>query len=172
MNGDVDIEAGAERFASMGASPAPMTASERASWAIAVAAAAETQVNRVMAQQLAAIADTIAEARAHPFVFDGLGSGAGREAVEFAVLAAVAELATELHVSEGTIRVRALHAETLRGRMPLLWHRLCAGETSYQHVRVVLDAAVGLADDAAAWSAYDEALAGSAARVTPGALRP
>lgn len=142
-----------------------------ASWAIAVAASIQLHLNSAMARQLAAIDDALDRARSHPSLFVGYGCGSGAEAVELAVTAVVAELATAMHVSEGTIRVQATHAATLLGRMPRLWQRFFCGETSYQHVRVVLELAVGLPDAPAVWSEYDEALADVATSVTPGVLR-
>jgi hypothetical protein len=128
-----------------------------------------------MAEQLAAICDTVREAREFPDLFLGTGcAGAGRrdrEAVEFAERAVIAELATGLAVSDSMMRAQAVEAETMRTRLPRLWVLFRAGEVSYQNARIVAEQAVMLPGDPGLLAGFDEALTPLAGTLTATKLR-
>ncbi|MEO8907291.1 MAG: AsnC family protein, partial [Microbacteriaceae bacterium] len=109
---------------------------------------------------LAAIHATVAEAWEFPVVFVGPGDDTDPERIDFAVRAAVAELATSLGVSEQTIRARLHEAGILHTRLRTVWTQFCEGEIPYPNVRVIIEHSVGLPDDPAVWAEYDTKLAG------------
>ncbi|MFF7682940.1 DUF222 domain-containing protein [Microbacterium sp. NPDC007973] len=90
-----------------------------------------------------------------------------RDRVDLAQRAAAAEMAVRLRLSEQTIRTRATHVEALRERCPRLWDEFAAGRTSERHAVEAARLATSLPDDETAWSAFDDGVAETAARLTP-----
>lgn len=144
---------------------------DRVGFGIARAEVAAQGAALAMAEQLAAIGDTVAEAAEFPEVFLGSGCGTGREAVEFARRAAIAELATGLGVSESVVSAQAVEAETMRTRLPRLWALFRNGEVSYQNARIIAEQAALLPEDADVLTVFDDALTPLAETLTATKLR-
>jgi hypothetical protein len=144
---------------------------DRVGFGIARAEVAARGAALAMAEQLAAIGDTVAEAVAFPHVFLGSGCGTGREAVEFARRAAIAELATGLGLAESVVAAQAAEAETMRTRLPRLWALFRAGEISYQNARIIAEQAALLPEDAEVLTVFDDTLAPLAGTLTAAKLR-
>jgi hypothetical protein len=148
----------------------------RIDFAIARAEFAGRDMARAAARRLFAIHETVCEARENPGVFIPSDRLQERDAVEFAVRAAVADLATALHVSQAMVRNQAVEAETLLTRLPATWAGLWEGEISYPCARAVLEHTAGLPDDgseeaAGVWAEYDRKLAERATVLPPARLR-
>jgi hypothetical protein len=96
----------------------------------------------------------------------------GMAETEFAERAAVADLAMRLSVAENTIRLFDAQASTLITRTPLTWARVWEGEVSPANARTVAELAGSLPEEQAdIWRAFDEAIAGDAARLAPARFR-
>lgn len=126
----------------------------RVEFGIARAEVARSTVNRAQAEQLAAIAATLREAREFPEIFLGPTALPAPEAAAFAERAAVADLAVRLNLSEGTVRAQAQEAETLRSFTPRVWEAFREGEVSPANAARVAMLVVGLPDP----SAFDAAV--------------
>jgi hypothetical protein len=144
---------------------------ERITIQVARAEYACGEIARATARQLEAIHATIQEARAFPEVFIGPGPDTDPERIEFAVRAAVAELATSLSVSQQSVRSQLHEADVLHSRLHTVWAEFSLGHVSYQNVRVIIDNSLGLPDDEAIWSQHDTTLAGPAATVNTARMR-
>lgn len=144
---------------------------DRVEFGIARAEVAARGAAVAMAEQLAAISDTVREAGEFPEVFLGAGCGAERDAVEFARRAAIAELATGLGLSETVVSAQAGEAETMRARLPRLWALFRAGEVSYQNARIIAEHAALLPDDTRILTLFDDTLAPLAEVLTAQKLR-
>ena len=102
--------------------------------------------------------------------------GRGIEAIRrdrqaLAVRAAVADIAVRLRMDETTLRKRAVHAETLRQRCPLLWSKFLGGQVSESNAVSAAQFAATLPDGSESWAAFDEQVAVVAVLLTPGKFR-
>ncbi|MDO7881496.1 HNH endonuclease signature motif containing protein [Salinibacterium soli] len=123
----------------------PALPESRVEFGVARAEFAGMQAARAAAEQWSACADVLREARAYPEVYAGPGPVDGAR-VEFAVRAAVADLAVRLGLTEHAVRDQAHIAEVLIRRMPVLWAWFREGEISAAHIRVVADVITDLPD--------------------------
>lgn len=140
----------------------------RVDFGMARAEHAFRSANRALADQLAAIYDTLGEARGFPEVFLG-ASASHPDAIEFAERAAIADLAVRLSVGENTIRAQAHQADTLIRRTPRLWARFREGDVSAANARVVADLAGSLPE--ATWASFEDALLDAATTLAPARFR-
>ncbi|MDZ4044149.1 MAG: DUF222 domain-containing protein, partial [Rhodoglobus sp.] len=131
----------------------PSQAWTRVEFGMARAEVAGMQAAAAVAEQWAACADVLGEARAFPDVFTDLPLTAS-DAVEFAERAAVADLAVRLGVSAGMVREQAHLAELLMVRTPLVWAHFREGELTAGHARVVADLVTGLPHEC--WASLQE----------------
>lgn len=102
--------------------------------------------------------------------------GRGIEAIRrdrqaLAVRAAVADIAVRLRMDETTLRKRAVHAETLRQRCPLLWSKFLGGQVSESNAVSAAQFAATIPEEGGSWVAFDEQVAVVAVRLTPGKFR-
>lgn len=117
-------------------------------------------VNRATADQWAATAEILSEARTHPEVFvDPLARLSAAERVEFAERAAAADIAVRLGLSESTVRAYAFDAETLRRRLPQVWAAFREGDVVVANVRCAAELVRTLPDHPHLNAAFDEQLA-------------
>lgn len=138
----------------------------RFEFAITRAEFAVFEANRAEAELLAALDDALREAREHPDEWvDPALPMTPAERAEFAERAAAADLAVRLSMSEASVRARAFDGHTLRRRLPRLWARLVEGEVSPANARCAAELARTLPDECVA--AFDDAVAGDAARLAP-----
>jgi hypothetical protein len=138
----------------------------RVEWAIAKAEFAARGAARSAAEQLAAIHETLSEARDFPSVYLGPGSADS----QFAERAAVADLAVRLSISENTVRSQAAQASTLMRCTPRVWFEFRDGLVSAANARTVAELADTL-DDPALHAAFDEAVVGPAQTLAPARFR-
>ncbi len=131
----------------------PSQAWTRVEFGMARAEVAGMQAAAAVAEQWAACADVLVEARAFPDVFTDLPLTAP-DAVEFAVRAAVADLGVRLGVSARVVREQAHLAELLMVRAPTVWAYFREGELTAGHARVVADLLTGLPQDC--WASLQE----------------
>jgi hypothetical protein len=149
----------------------PRRADVRIEFGVARAQFAHRTVNRVTAELWLLIAEILDEARLTPGVYvDSQLPMLPTERLEFAVRAAVADLAVRLRLSESTVRGYAVDADTLRTRMPRLWARFCDGEVNPQNARTAAELVRSLPDGAEPAARFDEAIADIADRA-PGRFR-
>ncbi|MDH6181107.1 hypothetical protein M2152_001289 [Microbacteriaceae bacterium SG_E_30_P1] len=128
----------------------------RALFGMARAEFAQSAATRAHAELVAAIADTVREAREFPYAFvENLRSN--DDAVEFATRAIVADLAVRLGLSEGTVRTYAHEADLLRVRAPQVWYWFREGECSIQNARTAAEQCANLPEEV--WPAFDAAMA-------------
>lgn len=142
----------------------PALVAARVEFGMAEAEVAQRVQWRSSALMWRAIDETLRGAAMHPEVFVDAQMLRG-DSVEFAVRAAVADLAVRLNLAEATVRAQGHVAGTLRERMPLLWGCFVDGEVSTQNAREA--AAVVVELPGAAWAAFDEQLVGPARTLTP-----
>lgn len=91
---------------------------------------------------------------------------------EFAVRAAVADVAARLRLSEPGVRARGHRARVLQERCPQLWERCVSGAVSEQNMATAALLADTLpVDDREAWASFDAAAAPAAASLAPGRFR-
>lgn len=142
---------------------------------VARATSAAARAAMAMADQLAAIDDTLRHAQLFPHLFIGpmrvRADAPSRDDLEFARQSAVAQLAVDLSVSEVTVTTYARTARTLRTQLPLTWDLLLLGRVCYQKARIIADTADTLPDDAAIHTRFDELMANAAPKLTPAKLR-
>jgi hypothetical protein len=148
----------------------------RIDFAITRAEFADRDVARATAQRLKAVFETVRGARENPELFIPGDRVCEKDAVEFAVRGAVADLATALHVSQASIRAQAVEAQMLITRLPATWSGLWEGAISYPCAKAIVEHAAGLPDDggeeaAAVWAEYDRKLAERAAKLPPARMR-
>lgn len=137
----------------------PRRAEVRVEFGVARAEVASAAVNRASAEQWAALADVLDEARTAPEVFvEPELTMRPRERVEFAERAAAADLAVRLGLSESAVRSRAYDAETLRSRLPGLWAIFRAGEVASPNARYAAELVRSLPEDGAVDAAFDVAV--------------
>lgn len=147
----------------------PANADVRVEFAMAEAEYAQRTQWRASAQVFRAIDETVREAAAHPEVFLGFSRLSGRDAVEFSVRAAVADLAVRLSLAEATVRSHAHTGSTLRERTPLVWAWFLEGEISTANAREVADLATEL--PAEVWAAFDDQILEHARTLAPARFR-
>ena len=91
----------------------------------------------------------------------------GRDRLDMAERAAVAEIAVRLRVAEQTVRTRATHAAALRERCPLVWAAFADGRISERHAVETARLAASLPADRASWDAFDVGTHERALRLSP-----
>lgn len=138
--------------------PADSEPANRVEFALARAEFSAMAAARETANQLAAIDDALREAQDSPEIFVDPRICPAKEAADFAVRAAVAELATALAVSESMIRAQAAEAATLRERMPRIWRAFRDGRVSYLNARVIAEQAALLPEDKAILAEFEAAM--------------
>ena len=142
----------------------PTRAEVRVEFAVAEAEHAQQSQWRASAVLMRSVDEALREAQAHPSVFVPAGLSE-RDAVEFAVRAAIADLAVRLNLSESAVRNHRETARNLRERMPQLWGWFCQGEVSTQNA---VEAAALVADlPEEHWAEFDSRLLGPAKTLTP-----
>lgn len=100
---------------------------------------ATRELARAAADQMAAIADVLAEAQRHPEVYVPIADEPTARDVELATWAAIADVAMRLSISEGSVAALAHRAETLRSRAPRTWAACRDGDVSSANARSVAD---------------------------------
>lgn len=149
----------------------PTRADVRIEFALARAEFEHRAANRATAAQWSAVAEVLDEAAHSPEVFvDPLLPMSASERSEFAVRAAVADVAVRLGISETTARMQAFDIDTLRARMPRMWSAFREGDASATHARTAADLVRTLPDDPQVTSHFDQALAGIL-NLAPGRFR-
>jgi len=144
----------------------------RVEYAIAEAGYAIRAINQNAANAAIAIHTVLEEARDHPSVFVGRHADpTDREHVDFAVRAAVSDLAVQLSLSEDTILNYDRQAVVMRSRTPKTWAAFRHGEITPQNAKVVTALAESLPDDPHMWAQFDEKVADLAIRLTPARFR-
>ncbi|MEO8262127.1 MAG: DUF222 domain-containing protein [Pseudolysinimonas sp.] len=139
----------------------PTHADVRIEFALARAEYAHRAASRATAQQWAAIAEVLDEARRSPDVYvDPALPMRHKERREFAERAAAADIAVRLGLSESAVRTQAHEAETLRTRLPRVWSEFCEGELAPPQARVAAELVLSLPDDRELDAQFDGALAG------------
>jgi hypothetical protein len=137
----------------------PVEADVRVEFGFARLEYAFRAANRATAEQWAATAEILAEARAHPEVFvDPDARLRPRERVEFAERAAAADIAVRLGLSESTVRAQAFDAETLKVRLPRVWAAFREGDLVVANARCAADLVRTLPDDPEVLAAFDDQL--------------
>lgn len=140
-------------------------------FALARAQFAAAEEARAAARRLEAIQDALQLARTNPAVFCGPACDGGRQAVQFAERAAVAELSVGLSISESVVRNEATIACTLTAKLPRMWALRREGEVSYLKARAVCEIADSLTADADVLGEFDRRLSAAAPRLTVTKLR-
>lgn len=123
---------------------------------IARAEYAQRTMAAAHADQIAAIHAVLKEASTYPETFVGEAFAAAPDAQEFAVRAAVADLAVRLGLAERTVRQRAHEAETLLVRSPRVWALFREGEVTVANARTVVELLDTL--DADRWLPFESAV--------------
>jgi hypothetical protein len=98
---------------------------------------AASQLARAAAEQMAAIARVLDEARRHPEIYVVLDDEPTKRELEIAMDAAVADIAMRLSIAEGTVVALAHQADLLRTRAPQTWSAFREGEISAANARCV-----------------------------------
>jgi len=150
----------------------PADADVRVEFGMARAWVALEHVNQATAEQWAAVADTLDEAREHPevFIIDSPALNQD-ERVSFAVRAAAADLAVSLALSEHTVRTQDSHVHALRARMPRLWEEFRDGRVCPANARTAAELVTTLPNHAAVRACFDAELVDAAQRLTPARFR-
>jgi len=152
--------------------PTMADAGTRVEYAIAEAGYAIRMINQNSANAVIAIHTVLDEARENPSVFVGRHADpTNREHVEFAVRAAVSDLAVQLSLSEDTILNYDRQAVVMRSRTPKTWAAFRHGEITPQNAKVVTALADSLPGDPAMWAQFDDKVADLAIRLTPARFR-
>jgi len=152
--------------------PTMADAGTRVEYAIAEAGYAIRMINQNSAHAVIAIHTVLDEARENPAVFIGPHADpTNREHVDFAIRAAVSDLAVQLSLSEDTILNYDRQAVVMRSRTPKTWAAFRHGEITPQNAKVVTALADSLPDDPAMWAQFDEKVADLAIRLTPARFR-
>jgi len=146
----------------------PARAETRALFGMAEAEVAQHAMWRASAELFRAVDATVREAALHPEVFVDEQYLRG-DRIEFAVRAAVADLAVRLNLAESTVRDYAHIASTLRERLPVLWAWFCAGEVSTQNARAAAELTIELPPEC--WPAFDELVLLPARTLAPARFR-
>jgi hypothetical protein len=125
---------------------------------------------RSIAQQWRAASRALELARREPWIMLGADSQfSGAEAVRLSEAAAVAELAVQFTVPEGTIRQWAHLADTLERSLPATWDRCLEGLVAAQNATEAARTVIDLPEPAHA--EFDRAMADLAVRLTPPKFR-
>ncbi len=125
---------------------------------------------RAAASKWQAAARTLGLARREPWIMLGADSRfTGAEAVRLSEAAAVAELAVQFTVPEGTIRQWAHDGETLERFLPTLWDRCLEGLVASQNATEAARAVADLPEEA--HGEFDRLIADVAVRLTPPKFR-
>jgi len=152
--------------------PTMADAGTRVEYAIAEAGYAIRMSNQNSANATIAIHTVLEEAREYPTVFVGPHADpTNRDHVEFAVRAAVSDLAVQLSLSENTILNYDRQAVVMRSRTPKTWAAFRHGEVTPQNAKTVTALAESLPDDPEMWAQFDEKVADLAIRLTPARFR-
>lgn len=120
---------------------------------------------RAIAEQFAAVHATLAEARAFPEIFVSAALAGTRDGAEFAVRAAIADLAARLSLSEQTIRSQDHQAELLLMRTPRVWALFREGDIPAANARTIAELSQSL--PATAWATFDERVIAGATTLAP-----
>lgn len=143
--------------------------SVRAQFALAEAEYYQRAENVAAAARFAAIDAALREAREHPETFLGFSRFTGRDAVELAERAAVADLAMRMKVAENTVRANGYVAEVLRERTPLVWAWFREGDVSTANAREVSAVVAVLPGEL--WARFDEVILDAAKTLAPARFR-
>lgn len=108
------------------------------------------------AEQWWSIGKVLDEAQDHPEVYVP-ATTTEADRVEFAVRAAVADIAVRLKISEKAVREQGFLAQTLPRKMPRLWDLFLDGEVTVANVKHAAELLTSLPDDAA--DRFDEQIA-------------
>ncbi len=132
--------------------------------------------NRQEARRAEDLADALAFARSHPWVYVDdvlLRTSGDHEAAELAERCAAVEAGSRLCLSESAVRSLAGTADVARRRFPHLWHRIREGFASVRYADAVLGhlPAFAAQHDPHALETFDRALAEIALHATVGAFR-
>lgn len=147
----------------------PADADVRVDFGMAEAEVAQHAQWRASAAVFRALDSSLREATLHPEVFVSTGLLSRRDAVEYAVRAAVADLAVRLNLAEATVRTQADIGAKLRERLPRIWAWFGEGEVSTQNAR---EAASLVADlPGQFWQPFDEQLLEPAMALAPARFR-
>jgi hypothetical protein len=153
--------------------PSMADADTRIEFGIVEAEYAKRMQNQASAGVIAAIHRVLEEARDTPSIFVGPSASAdNRSDVEFAVRAAVSDLAVRLAVAEMTVIAHEHQAEIMIARTPLTWRLFRLGDISPANAKTVSDLAFTLPyADASVHARFDEAVADLAVRLAPPRFR-
>lgn len=145
----------------------------RIDWALAEADYATRMVNQHSAGRMVAIHSVLDEARLTPSVFVGPhGNPENRVDVEFALRAAVSDIAVRMCLSESTVLNLEHQAVILMSRTPLVWSAFRTGEVNPASAKVVAELAASLPDASPAlYEQFDTVMADLAVRLTPARFR-
>jgi len=145
----------------------------RVEWAMIEADYAVRMINQNTAGAVVAIHTVLAEARETPSVFVGPHASPDEKGhVEFAVRAAVSDLAVRMSLSEDTVLNYDRQATVMMSRTPKTWTAFRFGEVSPQNAKVVTQLADSLPDgDRDLYERFDDAVAELAVRLTPPRFR-
>jgi hypothetical protein len=141
----------------------------RVEFSMARAEYAARAVTVALAEQVAAIHETLVEARAFPEIFLGPTAVSMPDAVAFAERAAVADLAVRLGLAEQTVRAQGEQARVLLLCAPRVWSAFRAGEVAGPNARVVADLVATLPESG--WMAFEDAILKAAAQLAPARFR-
>jgi hypothetical protein len=174
---DVPAGGGLDVFASGSAHDAAM-------WALVDTS---VRMNELVAAEYAAIDGIVREARVCPEPWVGPDPTVDPQWVdprdrsvtqvradrrELAARAVIAEIAVRLRLSEYLVRARASYADVLQQRCPAVWAAFRAGQVAERNAVTAAQVALQLSKDAPeVWARFDELVAGSAQRLSPGAFR-
>lgn len=123
----------------------------RIEWAIAEAQFELSGVARAQAAAMATAARVIREASEHPEVF--VIEPTAPDAVEFAIRAAVAEVAVHLSVAESVVRSWVHQVQVMRERTPQVWDWFCDGGMSVANARMTAELVAAL--PTTVWAEFD-----------------
>jgi len=146
----------------------------RIDWALAEADYATRMINQGTASLTVAVHTVLTEARETPSVYVGPhGNPENRTDVEFAVRAAVSDVAVRMRLSETTVLNLERQAAVLRARTPRTWDAFRNGEVAPASARLVTELAASLPDASPAlYEKFDAAMVELAVRLTPARFRP
>ncbi|CAN5234490.1 HNH endonuclease signature motif containing protein [soil metagenome] len=146
----------------------PALPDTRAEFGMAKAEVAQRTIWRASADLFRAADAVLRHAVLHPEVFVDEQYLRG-DVTEFAVRAAVADLAIRLNLAESTVRDYAHVAATLRERLPVMWAWFREGEVSTQNARAAAELTLELPPEC--WPAFDEQLLDPARTLAPARFR-
>ncbi|HET8927258.1 MAG TPA: HNH endonuclease [Microbacterium sp.] len=167
--------------------PGEPRASDPARDALIVLEDTHARARVLIAEQYAAMAQLLRDARKNPDPWVGpdptldsdwidprerTAAHVRRDRRDLAVRAAAADIAVRLRMSETTVRAKANLADTLKRRCPKLWALFLGGAVSEPNARIAATAASDLSATAKeAWTLFDEQVSSSAQTLTPAKLR-